>query len=335
MENYKNVLSCSVSYRRNIKDMPFVKMLTDSEQSIGVTRSLSEIFGDDYEFRTLKNLPLSTCKLLEEDNIITANLIENKDISAYGKNYVKNAYLYINEQDHIRIKVVEKGYNLEKCYKLANEIDDKILDKLEMAFSTTYGFLTSNPNLSGTGMQIEVVLFLPALTQNEKLAKIQKELLKDEYDFVSLDTNKLNPSCPFIKLKNKYTFGYKENEFAENINRIVAKLCELENLEENTIFDFSASHLVDKIFRAYGILKNAYRLEYNDAVSNLALIQWGINLKVLKTQKQYDILNILCKIKEEHLNENNNQNIKGIEKSRARFLTNLIETSITKGEVDV
>ena len=171
MENYKNVLSCSVSYRRNIKDMPFVKMLTDSEQAIGVTRSLSEIFGDDYEFRTLKNLPLSTCKLLEEDNIITANLIENKDISAYGKNYVKNAYLYINEQDHIRIKVVEKGYNLEKCYKLANEIDDKILDKLEMAFSTTYGFLTSNPNLSGTGMEIEVVLFLPALTQNEKLPK--------------------------------------------------------------------------------------------------------------------------------------------------------------------
>ena len=60
-----------------------------------------------------------------------------------------------------------------------------------------------------------------------------------------------------------------------------------------------------------------------------------LNLKVLKTKKQYDILNILCKIKEEHLNENNNQNIKEIEKSRARFLTNLIETSITKGEVDV
>lgn len=335
MENYKNVLMSSISYRRNIKDMPFVKMLTDFEQAIGVTRSLSEIFGDDYEFRALKNLPLSTCKLLEEDCEITSNLIENKDISSYGKNYLGNVFLYINEQDHIRIKVQEKGYNLEKCYKLSSEIDDKILDKLEMAFSTTYGFLTSNPNLAGTGMEIEVILFLPALTQNEKLIKIQKELLKDEYDFTSIDANKLDNSCPFVKLKNRYTFGYKENEFAENFNRVVTKICELENLEDSKIFDFSASNLVDKIFRAYGILKNAYRLEYNDAVMNLALVQWGVNLKVLKTKKQYDILNILCKIKEEHLNENNNQNIKEIEKSRARFLIDLMETSITKGEVDV
>lgn len=335
MENYKNVLMSSISYRRNIKDMPFVKMLTDFEQAIGVTRSLSEIFGDDYEFRALKNLPLSTCKLLEEDCVITSNLIENKDISSYGKNYVGNIFLYINEQDHIRIKVQEKGYNLEKCYKLSSEIDDKILDKLEMAFSTTYGFLTSNPNLAGTGMEIEVILFLPALTQNEKLIKIQKELLKDEYDFTSIDANKLDNSCPFVKLKNRYTFGYKENEFAENFNRVVTKICELENLEDSKIFDFSASNLVDKIFRAYGILKNAYRLEYNDAVMNLALVQWGVNLKVLKTKKQYDILNVLCKIKEEHLNENNNQNIKEIEKSRARFLIDLMETCITKGEVDV
>ena len=335
MENYKNVLMSSISYRRNIKDMPFVKMLTDFEQAIGVTRSLSEIFGDDYEFRALKNLPLITCKLLEEDCVITSNLIENKDISSYGKNYLGNVFLYINEQDHIRIKVQEKGYNLEKCYKLSSEIDDKILDKLEMAISTTYGFLTSNPNLAGTGMEIEVILFLPALTQNEKLIKIQKELLKDEYDFTSIDANKLDNSCPFVKLKNRYTFGYKENEFAENFNRVVTKICELENLEDSKIFDFSASNLVDKIFRAYGILKNAYRLEYNDAVMNLALVQWGVNLKVLKTKKQYDILNILCKIKEEHLNENNNQNIKEIEKSRARFLIDLMETSITKGEVDV
>lgn len=335
MENYNNVLTCSVSYRRNIKDMPFVKMLTDSEQAIGVTRSMSEIFGDDYEFRALKNLPLNTCKLLEEDGIITANLIENKDISAYGKNYVGNVYLYINEQDHIRIKVTEKGYNLEKCYKLANEIDDKILDKLEMAFSTTYGFLTANPNLAGTGMEIEVVLFLPALTQNEMLNKIQQELLKDEYEFTNIDSNKLNSNCPFIKLKNKYSFGYKENEFAENFNRVITKICELESLEENTIFDISASHLVDKIYRAYGILKNAYRLEYSDAINNLALVQWGINLKVLRTKKQYDILNILCKIKDEHLSENKNQNIKEIEKSRAKLLNNLIESSVTKGEVDV
>ena len=93
MEDYKNIISSSVSYRRNIKDMPFVKLLTDPEQAIGVTRSLSEILGDDFEFKALKNLSIQDCKLLEEEETITTNLIDNKDISAYGINFSGNIFI--------------------------------------------------------------------------------------------------------------------------------------------------------------------------------------------------------------------------------------------------
>ena len=83
MTNCSNVVFSYVSYRRNIKDMPFVNKLTDFEQAVGVARSLSEIFGEELEFKSLKNLPLSICQELEEKGIITKELIENKDISAY------------------------------------------------------------------------------------------------------------------------------------------------------------------------------------------------------------------------------------------------------------
>lgn len=333
MEDYKNIISSSVSYRRNIKDMPFVKLLTDIEQAIGVTRSLSEILGDDFEFKALKNLSIQDCKLLEEEETITTNLIDNKDISAYGINFSGNIFIYVNEQDHIRIKSQNAGYNLEKCYKEANEIDDKILDKLEMCFNTEFGFLTSNPYLCGTGMEIEVLMFVPALTMSEKINDIEKEILNKDFQVSSLinDKNK----CPFITIKNKYTFGYKENEFAENLNTIVKKISELEILEENNIFDFSASHLIDKIFRNFGLLKNAYRLNFDEAVESLGYILWGINLKLLKTKKQFDILNILCKIKENHLNTNDDLNLKEIEKKRAKILAEIIDSTIVKGEVDV
>ena len=85
----------------------------------------------------------------------------------------------------------------------------------------------------------------------------------------------------------------------------------------------------------YKFVNNLLHIEVSEEKFISSLNDLILNLKVLKTKKQYDILSSLCKIKEEHLNENNNQNIKEIEKSRARFLTNLIETSITKGEVDV
>ncbi len=334
MENCKNVLSCSISYRRNIKDMPFVKLLTDSEQAIGVTRSLSEIFGDDFEFKALKNIPLNECKILEEEGVITPELIDNKDISAYGKSYLANNILLINEQDHIRIKSQSIGFDLEKCYQEANKIDDKILDKLEMSFSTEFGFLTSNPNLCGTGMQIEVLLFLPALAYSQKLDKISQDLLKNQIVLSDIHGNTQNITCPFCKIYNKFTFGFKESEFAENINSFVKKIVELETSEENNIFEFSASHLVDCIFRNYGLLGNAYRLDYAETINALGYVLWGINLKVLKLKKQFDILDIMCKIKENHLNSDN-LNPKEIEKKRARQISQILISSVLKGEVDV
>lgn len=330
MEDYKNILFCSVSYRRNIKDMPFVKTLTDGEQAIGVTRSLSEIFGDDYEFKSLKNLSLQDCKILEEDGTITANLIDNKDISAYGKSLDGESLLYINEQDHIRVIVNSKKFNLEECYKKANIIDDKILDKLEMSFNTDFGFLTSNPYLCGTGLEIEVLLFLPAIAYNNLFEKIENDLLKNQYDVIHIG----NTTSPFFKIKNKYTFGSKENEIAENLYKIVLKIIELENNEESKIFDFSASHLADRIFRSYGILHNAYRLGVDETIELLGQLLWGINLRMLKSKKQFDILDVLCKIKENHLSEGV-LSVKEAEKKRARYLSDLISLNIQKGEVDV
>ncbi|MBE7075073.1 MAG: hypothetical protein E7376_03765 [Clostridiales bacterium] len=332
MENYNNVIYSSISYRRNIKDVPFIKTLTDTELAIGITRSLSEIIGDDFEFKSLKNMPLEDCLKLEEKETITQNLIDNKDISAYGKND-DGTFIYINEEDQIRIVNRLQGFNLEECYKNVNILDDKILDKLEMAFNTNYGFLTANPILCGTGMEVECLLFVPALAQAEKLKKIEKELLKDEFVFLSINNKELNYNCPFIKIKNKYTYGYKENEFAEKIKHIIEKILEIEQLEENNIFEFSASNLVDKIYRNFGIAKNAYRLNLNEALNLLGYIFWGINLKMLKSKKKFDVLNIFNKLKEKHLSKDN-LNVKEIEKIRAKTLANMLEFVI-KGEVDV
>lgn len=334
MENYKNVLYCSVSYRRNIKDMPFVKLLTDTEQALGVTRSMSEILGDDFEFKALKNLSLSDCKLLEEDGIISSNLIENKDVSAYGKNINSNLIIYINEEDHIRIKSVSKGYNLEECYNDANAIDDKILEKLEMCFNTDYGYLTSNPMLCGTGMQLEVCLFLPALISDRKINIIKPEIEQNNFELVDLLTKSTDKLSAFVVLRNKYTFGLKENEFAEVLNKIIKKIIELETLEENKLFDFSASNLIDRIYRSFGVAKNAYRLTFEEAVECFGFVLWGINLKVLNAKKQFDILENLCKIKEYHIN-NNNLNIKEVEKIRAKTVANVLENVVKKGDVDV
>ena len=99
-----------VSYRRNIKDMPFVKTLTDSEQAVGVVRSMSEIYGDDFEFKALKNLPIEDCLKLLEQGVITQELIDMQ-------------YVFVVEPHHFLI--------VETCTRLAAlrkvELSDKLI----------------------------------------------------------------------------------------------------------------------------------------------------------------------------------------------------------------
>lgn len=326
------VLSSYISYRRNIKDMPFVKTLTESELAIGVSRSLSEIFGEELEFKSLKNIPLSTCLKLKEDGIFSDELIENKDISAYATNQDMSRLIFINEQDHVKIVARENGLNLEKCFKESMDMDDKLLDKLEMAFDINLGYLTSNPKFVGTGMEVGVLMFIPAIIKNNKLKKIQNELLKEEFEALC-PNGKPWSSGPFVLFKNRYTFGHKENEFAEKMQKLIEKIQQIEVLEENNSFNLSASGLTDNIFRAYGIATNCYRISYDEAEEKIGYILWGIRLKMLKYKKNAKLFEFLNSLKENHLGEK--LSVKEQEKLRANKLSKYILDHISKGEVDV
>lgn len=330
MENCKNILQVLFSYRRNIKDLPFVKVLTDNEQAIAITRSISEIFGEDFEFKSLKNLSLTECLKLQENLKITKGLIENKDISAYAKSFSDNNYIYINEQDHIRLEA-RSNCNLEECYNNLNKLDDILLDKLEVAFDIKYGYLTQNPFLCGTGLEMQAVLFLPAIINANKFEKLLQVVTK-EFELFDLNGKKFAGDIPVCIIKNKYTFGYKENEFAKKFQKILENIIKLEESVEAEQFELSASSLVNKIFTSYGILSNAYRLTLNGAINYLSDVVWGINMNILKGK--IDILQVVSQISEAHITEDDKKSLKEQEKTRAKLCWTILK-SIKKGEVDV
>lgn len=335
MADYKNVVYCLVSYRRNIKDMPFVNKLNDTELAVGIARSLSEIFGDDFEFKSLKNMQLNDCKKLLEDGKITKELLSNKDISSFAINEEDGATIYASEEDHIRIECKKQGNSLEECFNKANLLDDTLLDKIEMAFDNNLGYLTADPKKCGTGMELGALLFVPALVLNGKLEKIKQEILKDEFVLTCETYSEWDKKTPLVYIKNKYTFGNKENEFATKLQGIITKLLELEKLEEQSIFDISATTLVDNIFRSYGILANSYRISEQEAKLLLCNVFWGIQLNVLKSKKKLNVMWALSKIKENHLTNGKNCSTKDTEKYRARTLRELMQDYVQKGEVDV
>jgi len=334
MENInKNVLYSSVSYRRNLSEIPFTTKGIDSEMAFALSQSLSEIFSDEVTFKSLKNIPYEDCLTLLDNEIINKKILINKDISFYGvsEDFIKQ--IYINEEDHVKILIKNKGYCLEHNYNMANEMDDKLLENLNVCFNKEYGFLTVDPLNMGCGLTLECLLFIPAICQSNVLEKIKQELLGDCFTIEKyIDCGE--KFCPLFIVRNKYSFGMKENELANSFDKIIKGIVNIEQNEENKIFEMSASRLTDNIFRTYGIATNSYRISFEECVSLLCYLQWGIDLNILKKKNSFNLLEIISKIRDNQFNKEEN-NVKDIEKYRSKFLTEKIQYTLKKGDVDV
>ncbi len=72
----------------------------------------------------------------------------------------------INEEDHLRIQVMQSGLDLHSAWERINRIDDLIEEKVTYAFHERLGYLTACPTNVGTGMRVSVMLHLPALVHH-------------------------------------------------------------------------------------------------------------------------------------------------------------------------
>ena len=79
----------------------------------------------------------------------------------------------VNEEDHIRIQCLfSRDYNYQKQLQSANEIDTGLRKELPYAFDEQFGYLTSCPTNTGTGLRASVMMHLPALTMTKQMNRI-------------------------------------------------------------------------------------------------------------------------------------------------------------------
>ena len=325
------VISSEVSFSRNIVDLPFPNKLSDFEDAKSVAKAIYEIFGDEFEYISLKTLDNNKIYKLLENEEITSTLVENKDISSYAKNIDKDIKIYINEQDHIKEICKKSGECLESCFNVLSKIDNKILSTLDICYSKKYGFLTSNPKNSGTAMIARVKLFLPALTFNSAIEKIEQSLYQNG---LILESDKsMGQDSYFYILSNKFTLGISEEEIIKTVKRGVEILTELEQKTRQTLQNVNKSVIIDQGFRAYGILTNSYILSCEECIEKLSKLRFAYVMGLIKL-KNVNIIDELytdCKIA--HLQDYFGLQLSSIEEKifRAKFVAENLENKLIKG----
>jgi len=89
--------------------------------------------------------------------------------------YVGDPVLLVNEKEHLKFIIQQKGYNIvnlfTRLYNFIYKVEDLLKENgKEFALHETYGYLTSSPRETGSGLRISVILKLPLLMQVGYLA---------------------------------------------------------------------------------------------------------------------------------------------------------------------
>jgi protein arginine kinase len=221
-------------------------------------------------------------QFLVERHLISRELAGNSDSSAVEISEKEIFSCMINEEDHIRVQVIQSGFNLEEALRLISDLDSKMSSKLNFAYDERWGYLTACPTNVGTGMRASVMLHLPALVMTKQINRVLQTVSKLSLAVRGLYGEGSEASGNFFQISNQTTLGHSEQELVDNLARIIRQVIGYEKKARESLLSDRKMELENKIWRAYGTLDNARLISSKETINLLSLVRLGINLKIFK-----------------------------------------------------
>jgi len=284
--NSNIVISSRIRLARNLDKIPFPHW-ANKKQSEEILKTIEEASSKvDYLKKT------TTFKLADVDSIDKQFLVERHLMShehAQKTNHKaiiideeEIVAIMINEEDHIRMQVMQSGFNLFEAWNIINGIDDSLAKELTFAFLADWGYLTACPTNTGTGMRGSVMLHLPALVITRQINRVLTAIAKLSFTTRGLYGEGTQATGNFFQISNQVSLGHGEDEIIDNINALIRQIIEQENQAREVLFSQNKEMLEDRINRSLGILKTAHIISSQETTELLSMVRLGCDLGTFK-----------------------------------------------------
>lgn len=276
------VLSSRVRLARNLTRYPFVhRAKTEQLRRIGTTvkNSLRKIgYLEQASLLELHSLLPLDRFFLAERHLISHDLIQHTRERILILNENENVTIIVNEEDHLRLQAFTSGLDLYEAYRLIDQVDSELEAELDYAFSDSFGYLTACPTNVGTGMRASVLLHLPALALTKEIDKILRAVSQLGISVRGLYGEGTEVKGNFFQISNQITLGKREEDILAELEKMVRDIITYEHGARETLLRDARAFIEDKIFRAYGIIKNARILTSDEIISLFSAVRLGIGL---------------------------------------------------------
>ncbi|MCM3741074.1 protein arginine kinase [Oceanobacillus luteolus] len=245
----------------------------------------------NFHFINLKDLSEIQTQILVEKHLISPNLVRFPEAAVLISEN-EQVSIMVNEEDHLRIQLYLPGMKLADGLEEAFALDDWIEERIDYAFDEKFGYLTSCPTNVGTGMRASVMMHLPALVITKQLNRMIPAINQLGLVVRGIYGEGSESLGNIFQISNQITLGKSEKDIVLDLASVVNQLIEQERLARNYITEQLGVSLEDRVFRSYGILKNARIIESKEASKCISNVRLGIDLGIIKNTSK-NILNEL------------------------------------------
>ncbi len=280
------VISTRVRLARNLEDYPFPCRLTVKGKEKVCEEIKNAILSDDswgFGYTMMKDFSRAQAVSLAERHLISPEFASDRAGRALLLTDDEAVSVMLCEEDHIRLQVMMSGLALKEAYSVADKIDNIISSKLNYAYDDRIGYLTQCPTNLGTAMRASVMLHLPALTRCGQIGKLASTVSKLGLVIRGAYGEGSSPRGDIYQLSNQITLGISEESALNNLQSITLQLVAQERAAAEKLIENPVEE--DRIFRAWGILRNARVLSGDEYMELSSLVRMGISNKAI----DYDI----------------------------------------------
>ena len=280
------VISSRIRLARNLADFPFVSKASDTDLA-QVGESLKDCILNIEEASQLLYVDVGKLAGVDRQFLVERQLISREHAESHGTRAVaihqlEKFSLMINEEDHLRIQVMQSGLDLDNAWKRVDRIDDLVEDKVTYAYDKELGYLTACPTNVGTGMRVSVMLHLPALVLTRQIDKVFRSLQKISLAVRGLYGEGSQAMGDFYQISNQITLGQPEEKIIKEVGDVVPKIIEYERKARDFLISESQENLHDRVSRAHGILRTAQTISSEETMHLLSSVRMGVNLGLIQ-----------------------------------------------------
>jgi protein arginine kinase len=209
----------------------------------------------------------------------------------------------INEEDHLRLQALLSGLRVKDAYQRVDQLDEDLGAHLPFAYHPEYGFLTSCPTNVGTGLRASILIHLPGLVLTKEIGRVLQGISQLGLTFRGLYGEGSEVVGNFFQVSNQTTLGRSEEDLIEHLEKIVGKVIRYEQDARSVLLRDAPSVIEDKIWRAYGLLRYARSLSFDEVMNLLSGVRLGVSMNLLSGLRVYTLNKIMIYSQSAHLEQ--------------------------------